>query len=338
MPNHAAADYPARLPDFCNLGVTLRIFIGVEGLALTGAWLRAQHVSEVWRDFVAQSVTLQPTLLLVLALLCLGRRWLAALPYQWGVLAILSLCLAVAAGVRAMMQQMFADASLQLGWHDAISVLALTGALLAYFYMRDQALSPALTEARLQALQARIRPHFLFNSLNAVLSLVRAEPRRAERALENLAELFRVLMADNRQLAPIASEVALCKQYLELESLRLGERLQVVWHIDNMPGDALIPPLVLQPLVENAVYHGIEPASQPGEIRINIYRSDGQLHLLISNPYQREGRHHGGNKMALGNIKSRLMLHFDVEASLKTQVRDASYQVHIMLPYRSSKP
>ena len=162
--------------------------------------------------------------------------------------------------------------------------------------------------------------------------------RRAERALENLAELFRVLMADNRQLAPVSSEVALCKQYLELESLRLGERLQVVWHTDNMPPDALIPPLVLQPLVENAVYHGIEPASQPGEIRINIYRSDGQLHLVISNPYQREGRHHGGNKMALGNIKSRLMLHFDVEASLKTQVRDAFYQVHITLPYRTSAP
>jgi two-component system sensor histidine kinase AlgZ len=293
-------------------------------------------VREVWAGFVAQSVVLQPTLLLLLALLCLGRRWLAMLPYPSGVGAVGVLCLVVSAGVKTLMTQLFGDITLQFGWHDAVNVLALVGLTLGYFNMRDQALSPALTEARLQALQARIRPHFLFNSLNAVLSLVRAEPRRAERALENLAELFRVLMADNRQLAPISSEVALCKQYLELESLRLGERLQVVWHIDNMPGDALIPPLVLQPLVENAVYHGIEPASQPGEIRINIYRSDGQLHLVISNPYQREGRHHGGNKMALGNIKSRLMLHFDVEASLKTQVRDASYQVHITLPYRNS--
>ena len=118
--------------------------------------------------------------------------------------------------------------------------------------------------------------------------------------------------------------------------MRLGERLRVVWHIDKMPGEALIPPLILQPLVENAVYHGIEPASQPGEISINLYRNDGQVHLVISNPYQREGRHHGGNKMALGNIKSRLMLHFDVEASLKTQVRDAAYQVHITLPYRAA--
>ena len=338
MPKPAAPDYPAHLPDFCNLGVTLRIFLGVEGLALAAAWLRVAHVREVWADFVAQSVVLQPALLLILALLCLGRRWFAALPYKWGVVAVGALCLAVSAGVNSMMTQLFGDVTFRFGWHDAVNVLALAGLLLGYFRLRDQTLSPALTEARLQALQARIRPHFLFNSLNAVLSLVRAEPRRAERALENLAELFRVLMADNRQLAPVSSEVALCKQYLELESLRLGERLQVVWHIDNMPADALIPPLVLQPLVENAVYHGIEPASQPGEIRINIYHSDGQLHMVISNPYQREGRHHGGNKMALGNIKSRLMLHFDVEASLKTQVRDASYQVHIALPYRTSPP
>ena len=115
-------------------------------------------------------------------------------------------------------------------------------------------------------MQARIRPHFLFNSINAVLSLIRCDPKRAERALEDMADLFRVLMADNRQLAPLEQEVALCRQYLELEHLRLGERLQVAWHIEKMPRDALIPPLVLQPLLENAVYHGIEPPAEPGEI------------------------------------------------------------------------
>ena len=135
----------------------------------------------------------------------------------------------------------------------------MTAITLAYFDLRARALSPAVAEARIQALQARIRPHFLYNSINAVLSLIRSEPRRAERALEDLADLFRVLMADNRTLAPIANEVELARQYLALEELRLGERLRVTWRTDTHAADALVPPLILQPLVENAVYHGIEP-------------------------------------------------------------------------------
>jgi two-component system sensor histidine kinase AlgZ len=208
-----------------------------------------------------------------------------------------------------------------------------TAVLLGYFSLRNRALSPALTEARLQALQARIRPHFLFNSINAVLSLVRSDPRRAESALEDMADLFRVLMADNRDLVPLEAEVELCRQYLDLEELRLGERLQVEWHVDNMPGDALVPPLLLQPLLENAVYHGIEPSVEPGLVSINIYRARDQLHMVLRNPYRRDGSHHAGNKMALGNIKERLALHFDAEASLQTRVGDSQYEVHITLPH-----
>ena len=199
-------------------------------------------------------------------------------------------------------------------------------------------MSPALSEARLQALQARIRPHFLFNSINAVLSLIRLEPRRAEVALEDMADLFRVLMADNRELSTLAREVELTRQYLNLEQLRLGARLRVEWHVDNMPEEALIPPLVLQPLVENAVYHGIEPNSGPGVISINAYKSRGEVHLVLRNPYRRDGSHHAGNKMALGNIRERLSLHFDAEAGLRTTVSDNTYQVHIVLPYRTAQP
>src|SRR5258708_25983353 len=139
-------------------------------------------------------------------------------------------------------------------------VVFVTAVTIAYFDLRARALSPAIAEARIQALQARIRPHFLYNSINAVLSLIRSEPRRAERALEDLADLFRVLLADNRTLAPIANEVELARQYLALEELRLGERLEVTWRIARMPADTLVPPLVLQPLVGDAVYHGIEPS------------------------------------------------------------------------------
>jgi two-component system sensor histidine kinase AlgZ len=208
--------------------------------------------------------------------------------------------------------------------------------LLFYFALRAKALSPAIAEARLQALQARIRPHFLFNSITAVLSLIRSDPRRAETALEDMADLFRVLMRDNRQLAPLVDEVALCKQYLDLEKLRLGDRLCIDWHVDNMPRDALVPPLVLQPLLENAVYHGIEPSSAPGVIAINIFLRRGEVHAILRNPYQDGSRHRGGgNKMALANIRERLALHFDAEAGLESKVTRETYEVHIRMPYRT---
>ena len=181
--------------------------------------------------------------------------------------------------------------------------------------------------------RSRIRPHFLFNSLNAVLSLVRQEPRRAEQALEDLADLFRVLMADNRQLTPIAREVELAKQYLSIEELRLGDRLIVEWDTERMPADALIPPLVLQPLLENAVYHGIEPRAEPGTVSIRIARDNEQMHLVLRNPYRPDGDHHAGNRMALANIRERLALHFDAEASIKTVAHDDIYEVRIVIPY-----
>jgi len=219
-----------------------------------------------------------------------------------------------------------------LVWGLVASVL-----MLAYFHLRARALSPAIAEARLQALQARIRPHFLFNSINAVLSLVRKEPARAETALQDMADLFRVLMRDNRDLTPLADEVELCRQYLELEQLRLGERLTVDWNLKSMPGDALVPPLVLQPLLENAVYHGIEPSSEPGVVSVNVFLTRGVVHAILRNPYRKEGgRHHSGNKMALGNVRERLALHFDAEASLESRVTKDGYEVHIRLPYRTS--
>jgi two-component system sensor histidine kinase AlgZ len=205
--------------------------------------------------------------------------------------------------------------------------------MLGYFHLRHRALTPAIAEARLQALQARIRPHFLFNSINAVLSIVRSDPKSAETALEDMADLFRVLMADNRDLVPLAQELALSRQYLALEKLRLDERLTIIWQIDNIPPDALIPPLVLQPLLENAVYHGVEPMPEGGAITIKIYAGHKEVHLILSNPYTAQGSHHAGNKMALGNIRERLALHFDAEASLTSKTSADSYEVHIVIPY-----
>src|SRR5260221_8456018 len=177
----------------------------------------------------------------------------------------------------------------------AFLALFVTGCTLAYFDLRSRSLAPAIAEARIQALQARIRPHFLYNSINAVISLIRQEPRRAERALEDMADLFRVLMADNRTLAPIGQEVELTKQYLAIEAIRLGDRLRVSWHTERMPVHALVPPLMLQPLVENAVYHGIQPSEAAREIAIEIARVGDRLSISLANPLPGQGRHPAGN-------------------------------------------
>jgi two-component system sensor histidine kinase AlgZ len=144
-------------------------------------------------------------------------------------------------------------------------------------------------------------------------------------------------MADNRELAPLAREVELCRQYLDLEQLRLGERLKVEWRTERMPRDALVPPLVLQPLIENAIYHGIEPRVEPGVISIEIHGDGKRLHAVLKNPFSESGEHHAGNRMAVANIRERLQLHFDAEASLVTKATDGNYQVHITMPYRKSR-
>jgi two-component system sensor histidine kinase AlgZ len=215
---------------------------------------------------------------------------------------------------------------------------AAAGICLLYFDYRSRRFSPAVTEARLMALAARIRPHFLFNSLNAVLGVIRSDPRRAERALEELADLFRVVMRDNRELVPLGDEITLCERYLDIERLRLGERLIVRWDTGQCPRDALVPPLLLQPLVENAVYHGIEPAAEAGEVVIRLLRRGSELHLEVDNPLADRGRQHVGNRMALDNIRERLMLFFDLEAGLDIARGNGRHRVHIHLPYRRTTP
>jgi two-component system, LytTR family, sensor histidine kinase AlgZ len=317
----------------------LRMLLLVNALGVLAAFAHTPEWPGWWNHFLLIAAFVQPILLLSLLVLCGARRWLAKLPYREGLAVVALLELAIAALVYLSLKNAIPLSELMGLPQFLLCTLIATCIALFYLDLRSRALSPAITEARLQALQARIRPHFLFNSITAVLSLMRADPKRAERALEDLADLFRVLMADNRQLVPLQDEFILCRQYLELEQLRLGERLRIDWHIERMPEEALVPPLVLQPLLENAVYHGIEPSSEPGEITINIYRNRDQVFIVLRNPYKGDGaKHHSGNKMALNNIRERLALHFDVEASLKTQVTGSMYQVTITLPYTARRP
>ena len=324
------------LPDLRNLGTILRVLLAVNGAALVVAFAREQRPNALFDEWIALTSYVEPYLLAALAVLAMLAPRLVRLPYKYGVAAIVAVTVAVGVALHFAMARLLPDGGGSL-LRQLTYALGAVAALLYYFQLRIRALSPAIAEARLQALQARIRPHFLFNSINAVLSLIRSEPQRAEAALEDMAELFRVLMRDNRELAPLGDELELCRQYLELEQLRLGERLTVDWNLKSMPADALVPPLVLQPLLENAVYHGIEPSSEPGIVSVNVFLSRGEVHAILRNPYRKDGgRHHSGNKMALGNVRERLALHFDAEASLESRVTKDGYEVHIRLPYRTS--
>jgi len=328
--------YPGALPNFRNLGILLRILLLVNSVCLVAAAIKSASIQQTLQEFTAIAALVEPILILSLLVLMVGSPWLSKLSFIWGAGIVLLLELVLTTLVYRLGGDFFGGGMVPLERLWLFSLL-MTSALIVYFNMRSRLLSPALAESRLQALQARIRPHFLFNSINAVLSLIRSDTKRAEIALEDLCDLFRVLMADNRQLSTLQQEVDLSRRYLNLEQLRLGERLQVEWHIDNMPPDAQIPPLVLQPLLENAVYHGIEPRTEPGVININIFLRNDQVHILLRNPYQREGDHHAGNKMAMENIRERLSLHFDVEASLSAVLRGNTYQVQIVMPYLRSE-
>lgn len=326
-----------RLPNIRNLGILLRILI----IANTALALIAYTLSTDLADFFQRIATIsalaQPMLLSSLLLLYGCYPQITKFNYVQGlitIVALVSLCTLV---IYSLFAKLWVFEDLPELSRILLTALSISAFTLYYFNLRYRAQSPAVTEARLQALQARIRPHFLFNSINAVLSLIRSQPKQAETALEDMADLFRVLMADNRELVPLAQEIALCRQYLALEKLRLNERLQIQWQIDNMPPDALIPPLVLQPLVENAVYHGIEPLANGGTITIQIYTKLHEIHLVLRNPYTMPNHHQHGNKMALGNIKERLTLHFDLEASLKSKQEKGEYEVHIVLPHHKQK-
>jgi two-component system sensor histidine kinase AlgZ len=329
------------LPDFRNFGVMLRILLGVNLLALAAALVQSAGLLDWLQRFVDMAAWVQPLLLFNLSVLALQSKGLQRLPSWLATTAVILMAAVSALLMIDFWRFMGLDDG---GWQRMVRAAMLgafaAGTLLFYFALRARAFSPALTEARLQALTARIRPHFLFNSLNAVLSLIRAEPRRAETALEELAELFRALMRDHRDLLPLADEIALCRQYLDLEKLRLGERLNVEWEIVDVPTDLKVPPLMLQPLLENAVYHGIEPYGEAGTLRIRFARSGKELHIDLVNPCHSTAVVPGGNHMALSNIRERLALYYDLEARLETnevKLLDGhrEYRVHIVLPCRS---
>jgi len=331
------------LPNFRNLGITLRILLISNGMGLLLALIQADGWPDVPQRMMQIATLLTPILLASMLLLWAMQPWLDQLGYWRGVLVVnLSVVLLVLAAYI-----IGGDTYLPLdrgaGYFDVVRYvllsLTVSGGLLMYFRLRTLALSRALHDARLQVLRARIRPHFLFNTINAVLGIVRTQPRQAETALEDMADLFRMAMSDARDLVPLQKEIKLSKQYIALEQLRMGERLSMDWQMRDLPDDALIPQLLLQPLLENAVYHGIEPLPQGGCIKVEMRRSGDELQIKVENPsLPSSGATHQGNKVALRNIRERLDLLFDVEARYQVETGKDFYRVEIALPYVTVRP
>lgn len=337
------------MPDCCNIGVVFRSLLAVNVAVLVGILVRAGSLAQGLQEFVEASMVVELSCLWSLFVLCVLRRTLLRVGRVNAISAAAqrAFCALVPAAVTAVVIRFlasfvwFSDGFAYLTPQKGALAAALLGILFQhYFELRTRAYSPALVEARLQALQARIRPHFLFNSLNAVLSLIRSEPRRAETALEDLADLFRVLMSDPRSMTTLEEEIRLCKQYLSIEQIRLGERLQVEWDMENIGTDVLrraqVPILLLQPLLENAVHYGVEPAAVPVRIQVQVSRSIDRIQIVVVNPYQEGTAAPSGNHMALSNIRERLELLYDVEAQLITHIANGFFEVRLRFPYLTS--
>lgn len=322
-----------RLPDFRNQGVWLRVLLATNGLMLLLALVGNRVPARLAGEVAEMAALVEPALLLVLAVLYLLARRLQGLAMLPGAMVVVALAMLITAAVDALLAGL---TGAQGGGRAVLAAGGIATLLLYWLNLRARAQSPALAEARLLALTARIRPHFLYNSLNAVLGVLRDDPRRAEAVLEALADLFRALMRDNRDLTPLSEEIALARKYLDIERLRLGERLQVRWEVADCPPDALAPPLLLQPLLENAVYHGIEPVATPGEVSVRILAVGGVLRIEIENPAVEEGTHRTGNRMAIDNLRERLALFYDLEARLDSSVVNGRYRVRVDLPGRPS--
>ena len=219
---------------------------------------------------------------------------------------------------------------------SAVSGVLMSGLVMSALVLRARGRTPAATTARLEELQSRIRPHFLFNTLNSAIALVREEPAKAEAMLEDLSELFRQALADPGESVTLADEIALAERYLAIEQVRFGDRLRIRWDIDPAANGARLPPLLLQPLVENAVKHGVEPSPEGAKIRIRTERrgSMAVIEVVNSLPPLRWAdeplpRGHG---IALANVRDRLRLLHDVQAQFSAGMDQKAYRVRIAIP------
>ncbi len=329
--------------DMCHGGVVLRAVLFVHVVLAIGVLFGAAGF-EQWLTRLALGTGIAlPGVLLWLVLSCLLKAPLAraAVAAQFAAAGMLG---ALCAGTSWALQEAIgldllpgaAGASRPWPWlAPALAGAALASALLYWLRLRAIAQGPADTSARLAELQSRIRPHFLFNTLNTAITLARVDPARTEGLLEDLAELFRVALADTDAAVTLGSEVELAQRYLAIEQIRFGERLRVTWELDPAAAPARVPPLLLQPLVENAVRHGVEPAPDGGQIRVRTRVRRGQVVLSIDNSLHQHAPSRPGAGMALRNVRERLHLMHDVAGHFEARADGDVFRVRIELPLES---
>ncbi len=316
--------------DACHVGVVLRAVLFVESVVAVGAMFGSVNAVDWLTRLSLLTGGALPATLAWLIVACSFKKLLARLPANaqfaagvgMGALAGLYGC-----GVLALVG--LADSMPWLA--SAFSGAMLAALLVTALILRARGTTPAATTARLAELQSRIRPHFLFNTLNSAIALVRAEPAKAEALLEDLSDLFRQALVDQGESVSLAQEIALAQAYLAIEQVRFGDRLQVEWALDDSANAARLPPLLLQPLVENAVCHGVEPSATGASVKISTQRRGSKVVIKVTNTVP-AGQGEAGQGVALNNVRERLSLLHDVQGQFKSGLKDGIYQVRIEMP------
>ena len=328
-------------PSFCRWRLLLAVMAVTQVSVLLMAVATLGEFGLVWLGVI--SLYAQALALVTAAGVCITRAWLGRLSARgawlgsWLIAVIVALAFSYSAGIIGTVlgtgpgRQGFAV----FVWQSVVAVALVGVALLRYLFIRAQWRAQVLaqSEARVQALQARIRPHFLFNSLNTIASLIPEEPLAAERATEDLADLFRGSIRRADSLISLTEELDLARRYLLMEQRRLGDRLRLDWQVSELPEAASVLPLILQPLLENAVAHGIQPRADGGEVKVYGRAEKDNIVITISNPLALDESDSRGHGMALANIRERLELAFGPNASLITHQNDEQFFAVLSLPY-----
>jgi len=330
------------IPDLCATKPVLILFIMAELMVLVFVLGDSNLPSISWGDLALNSMFVQWIVLLCAGILCAARSVLAQLSLTLGVLLSFLTILLVTLFSSWVALSVFGDtvyayARMDNWWmlRNVLVAALLGGIALRYFYLQQQLRIQEQAElnARIDALRARIRPHFLFNTMNSIASLISSRPREAERVVEDMCELFRASLVEGDHETSLADELHLCRLYLQIEQLRLGDRLQVDWQLDETLLQTPLPALLLQPLVENAVYHGVALMPAGGRICIGVEARDGDVLVRVTNPVPEDDRHaDGGHQIALLNIRQRLEALYDGAARLDVQPGDALHVVELRIP------
>jgi two-component system sensor histidine kinase AlgZ len=324
------AGAPVLIFDACQMGVVLRAVLFVEAsIAVAALYGYGGVVDWITRLALVTGGALPATLAWLLSA-CIAKKVLARVPVA--VQYVAAVGMGAIAGLYGCGVLYFAGLLGPAPWFASAATGAmLSSVLVAALVMRAKGRMPADTAARLAELQSRIRPHFLFNTLNSAIALVRAEPAKAEALLEDLSDLFRHALIDQGAAVSLDEEIALAKRYLAIEQVRFGERLRVEWNIDPMAGHAKLPPLLLQPLVENAVAHGVEPSATGAQIKVSTQRRGSVVVIKVTNTVP-AGQGESGHGVALRNVRERLALLHDVQGQFRSALKDGVYQVRIEVP------